>query len=145
MIVNIASEILWYFFSTFATVLTQILSSDTPSGQLQWVAASCGCQSIPLTSPRCSATSRAEPWVMPKCEHSCNYAPILHLHTLRSLLSSVRSLYLNMVGLWVTVSLAMFSGLTMFSIYKNCDPLGNGDINTSDQVRRTAAFQFVSW
>lgn len=49
-----------------------------------------------------------------------------------------------MVGLWVTVSLAMFSGLTMFSIYKNCDPLGNGDINTSDQVRRTASFQFVS-
>lgn len=49
-----------------------------------------------------------------------------------------------MVGLWVTVSLAMFSGLTMFSIYKTCDPLANGDISTSDQVRRTAAFQFVS-
>lgn len=45
-----------------------------------------------------------------------------------------------MVGLWVTVSLAMFSGLTMFSIYKNCDPLGNGDVSTSDQVGRAAAF-----
>lgn len=39
-----------------------------------------------------------------------------------------------MVGLWVTVSLAVFSGLTMFSIYKNCDPLTNGDVDTPDQV-----------
>lgn len=49
-----------------------------------------------------------------------------------------------MVGLWMTVSLAMFSGLTMFSIYKNCDPLGNGDVSTSDEVGRAAAFQSVS-
>lgn len=49
-------------------------------------------------------------------------------------LSCFRSLYVNMVGLWVTVSLAVFSGLTMFSIYKNCDPLSNGDVNSSDQV-----------
>lgn len=47
-----------------------------------------------------------------------------------------------MVGLWVTVSLAMFSGLTMYSIYKNCDPLGNGDVSTSDQVRDAAASLF---
>lgn len=45
-----------------------------------------------------------------------------------------RSLYVNMVGLWVTVSLAVFSGLTMYSIYKNCDPLSNGDVTASDQV-----------
>ena len=44
-----------------------------------------------------------------------------------------------MVGLWVTVSLAVFSGLTMYSIYKNCDPLGNGDVITSDQVRDAVA------
>lgn len=41
---------------------------------------------------------------------------------------------MNMVGLWITVSLAMFSGLTMYSIYKNCDPLTNGDVGTTDQV-----------
>lgn len=46
---------------------------------------------------------------------------------------------MNMVGLWLTVSLAMFSGLTMYSIYKNCDPLSNGDIGTSDQVTAAAA------
>lgn len=47
---------------------------------------------------------------------------------------SLRSLYVNLVGLWLTVSLAVFSGLTMFSIYKDCDPLANGDIGTHDQV-----------
>ena len=45
-----------------------------------------------------------------------------------------RSLYVNMVGLWVTVSLAVFSGITMFSIYKDCDPLSNGDVGALDQV-----------
>uniref|UniRef100_A0A3Q3QQP3 Solute carrier family 5 member 8 n=1 Tax=Monopterus albus TaxID=43700 RepID=A0A3Q3QQP3_MONAL len=44
------------------------------------------------------------------------------------------SLYVNMVGLCVTVSLAMLSGLTMYSIYKSCDPLSNGDVSTSDQL-----------
>lgn len=42
-----------------------------------------------------------------------------------------------MVGLLVTVSLAVFSGLTMFSIYKNCDPLTNGDVENWDQVNAT--------
>lgn len=46
-----------------------------------------------------------------------------------------RSLYVNMVGLWITVSLAMFSGLTMYSIYKDCDPLTNKDVGSADQVK----------
>lgn len=45
-----------------------------------------------------------------------------------------------MVGLWVTVSLAVFSGLTMYSIYKNCDPLTNGDVKNFDQVNATGCF-----
>lgn len=49
-----------------------------------------------------------------------------------------RSLYVNMLGLCVTVSLAVMSGLTMYSVYKNCDPLSNGDVNTSDQVTAEA-------
>lgn len=50
---------------------------------------------------------------------------------------------MNMVGLWVTVSLAVFSGLTMYSIYKNCDPLSNGDVGTSDQVSTPAFFALL--
>ncbi|KTG39050.1 hypothetical protein cypCar_00006233 [Cyprinus carpio] len=49
-------------------------------------------------------------------------------------LETFRSLYLNMVGLWVTVSLAMLSGLTMYSIYKDCDPFTNKDVGASDQL-----------
>lgn len=45
-----------------------------------------------------------------------------------------RALYVNMVGLWVTVSLAMLSGLTMYSIYKDCDPFTNKDVGATDQV-----------
>lgn len=64
--------------------------------------------------------------------------------TLRSRISSFicsvpvaifRSLYVNMVGLWITVSLAMLSGLTMYSIYKDCDPFTNTDVSSSDQVK----------
>lgn len=59
------------------------------------------------------------------------------------LLVLFRSLYVNMVGLWVTVSLAVFSGLTMFSIYKNCDPLTNGDVSTPDQVNAAEMMSLV--
>lgn len=41
-----------------------------------------------------------------------------------------------MIGLWVTVSLAVFSGLTMYSIYKDCDPFTNGDVGAVDQVSK---------
>uniref|UniRef100_A0A667WJR6 Solute carrier family 5 member 8, like n=1 Tax=Myripristis murdjan TaxID=586833 RepID=A0A667WJR6_9TELE len=34
----------------------------------------------------------------------------------------------------LTWLLAVFSGLTMFSIYKDCDPLTNGNISASDQL-----------
>lgn len=51
---------------------------------------------------------------------------------------------MNMVGLWLTVSLAVFSGLTMFSIYKNCDPLSNGDVSTPDQVITAATVVYAT-
>ncbi|KAG7268287.1 hypothetical protein CRUP_036735 [Coryphaenoides rupestris] len=37
-------------------------------------------------------------------------------------LQTFESLYVNLVGLLVTLSLAMFCGLTMYSIYMKCDP-----------------------
>ncbi|KAF3856643.1 hypothetical protein F7725_017366 [Dissostichus mawsoni] len=102
------------------------------------VAASCGCPSTPSTSPRCNATSPAKPCDMPRCERSCNAKSIL-LDVSKGLCTDASSLtsqvfVCDLVGLWLTVSLAVFSGLTMFSIYKNCDPLENGDIGTPDQV-----------
>ncbi|XP_078480269.1 sodium-coupled monocarboxylate transporter 1-like [Lampetra planeri] len=66
--------------------------------------------------------------------YSINQSQVQRYISCKSLRHAKMSLYVNMVGLWVTVTLAVMSGLTMFSIYKNCDPLANGDISTSDQL-----------
>ncbi|MEQ2287568.1 Sodium-coupled monocarboxylate transporter 1 [Ameca splendens] len=66
--------------------------------------------------------------------YSINQSQVQRYISCKTLGHAKLSLYVNMVGLWVTVSLAVFSGLTMYSIYKNCDPLSNGDISTSDQL-----------
>ncbi|XP_047203580.1 sodium-coupled monocarboxylate transporter 1 [Girardinichthys multiradiatus] len=66
--------------------------------------------------------------------YSINQSQVQRYISCKTLGHAKMSLYVNMVGLWVTVSLAVFSGLTMYSIYKNCDPLSNGDISTSDQL-----------
>lgn len=66
--------------------------------------------------------------------YSINQSQVQRYISCKTLGHAKMSLYLNMIGLWATVSLAMFSGLTMYSIYKNCDPLGNGDVSTSDQL-----------
>uniref|UniRef100_A0A1A8Q3I3 Solute carrier family 5 (Iodide transporter), member 8-like n=1 Tax=Nothobranchius rachovii TaxID=451742 RepID=A0A1A8Q3I3_9TELE len=66
--------------------------------------------------------------------YSINQSQVQRYISCKTLGHAKMSLYVNMVGLWVTVSLAVFSGLTMYSIYKNCDPLSNGDIGTPDQL-----------
>ncbi|XP_034021898.1 sodium-coupled monocarboxylate transporter 1 [Thalassophryne amazonica] len=66
--------------------------------------------------------------------YSINQSQVQRYISCKTLGHAKMSLYVNMVGLWVTVSLAVFSGLTMFSIYKKCDPFTNGDISTPDQL-----------
>lgn len=66
--------------------------------------------------------------------YSINQSQVQRYISCKTLRHAKMALYFNMVGLWVTVSLAVFSGLTMFSIYKNCDPITNGDISSSDQL-----------
>uniref|UniRef100_A0A4W3IN09 Sodium-coupled monocarboxylate transporter 1-like n=1 Tax=Callorhinchus milii TaxID=7868 RepID=A0A4W3IN09_CALMI len=44
------------------------------------------------------------------------------------------SLYLNMIGLWVTTTCAVLTGLSMYSIYSQCDPLTANLVRTSDQL-----------
>ncbi|RVE72941.1 hypothetical protein OJAV_G00045320 [Oryzias javanicus] len=66
--------------------------------------------------------------------YSINQSQVQRYISCKTLGHAKMSLYVNMVGLWVTVSLAVFSGLTMYSIYKNCDPLSNGDVSASDQL-----------
>uniref|UniRef100_H3B3W7 Solute carrier family 5 member 12 n=1 Tax=Latimeria chalumnae TaxID=7897 RepID=H3B3W7_LATCH len=44
------------------------------------------------------------------------------------------ALYLNLVGLWVILVCAVFSGLVMYAYYKNCDPWTAGFVSAPDQV-----------
>ncbi|KAL3978666.1 hypothetical protein ACER0C_019728 [Sarotherodon galilaeus] len=66
--------------------------------------------------------------------YSINQSQVQRYISCKTLRHAKMSLYVNMVGLWITVTLAVFSGLTMYSIYKNCDPLLNGDVATPDQL-----------
>ncbi|KAI1890598.1 hypothetical protein AGOR_G00155320 [Albula goreensis] len=66
--------------------------------------------------------------------YAINQSQVQRYISCRTMTHAKMSLYVNMVGLWVTVSLAVFSGLTMYSIFKNCDPLSNGDVGALDQM-----------
>ncbi|KAM9408554.1 sodium-coupled monocarboxylate transporter 1 [Pholidichthys leucotaenia] len=66
--------------------------------------------------------------------YAINQSQVQRYISCKTLGHAKMSLYLNMVGLWVTVSLAVLSGLTMYSYYKICDPLSNDDVGASDQL-----------
>ncbi|KAK3574886.1 hypothetical protein QTP86_018352 [Hemibagrus guttatus] len=66
--------------------------------------------------------------------YAINQSQVQRYISCKTMTHAKMSLYVNMVGLWITVSLAMFSGLTMYSIYKDCDPFTNKDVGSSDQL-----------
>lgn len=44
------------------------------------------------------------------------------------------ALYFNLLGLWIIVACAVFSGLIMYSHFKDCDPWTSGVISAPDQL-----------
>eukprot|EP00069_Balaena_mysticetus_P010346 bmy_06780T0 len=44
------------------------------------------------------------------------------------------ALYFNLLGLWVILACAVFSGLIMYSHFKDCDPWTSGIISAPDQL-----------
>uniref|UniRef100_A0A8C5A121 Solute carrier family 5 member 8, like n=1 Tax=Gadus morhua TaxID=8049 RepID=A0A8C5A121_GADMO len=66
--------------------------------------------------------------------YSINQSQVQRYLACRSVAHAKTSLYLNYLGLLATVSLAMFCGLTMYSIYMKCDPLTNNDVGSPDQL-----------
>ncbi|XP_058519231.1 sodium-coupled monocarboxylate transporter 2 isoform X2 [Ochotona princeps] len=44
------------------------------------------------------------------------------------------ALYLNLLGLWIILVCAVFSGLTMYAYFKDCDPWTFGIISAPDQL-----------
>ncbi|XP_076970374.1 sodium-coupled monocarboxylate transporter 2 isoform X1 [Tamandua tetradactyla] len=44
------------------------------------------------------------------------------------------ALYFNLLGLWIILVCAVFSGLIMYSFYKDCDPWTSGLVSAPDQL-----------
>ncbi|XP_051000271.1 sodium-coupled monocarboxylate transporter 2 [Acomys russatus] len=44
------------------------------------------------------------------------------------------ALYFNLLGLWIIGVCAIFSGLIMYSYFKDCDPWTSGDVSAPDQL-----------
>ncbi|XP_043846077.1 sodium-coupled monocarboxylate transporter 1-like [Dromiciops gliroides] len=44
------------------------------------------------------------------------------------------ALYLNLVGLWIILFSAVFSGLSLYSMYRHCDPLMSNKVRATDQL-----------
>ncbi|XP_042745867.1 sodium-coupled monocarboxylate transporter 1 [Lagopus leucura] len=44
------------------------------------------------------------------------------------------SLYINLIGLWVILVCAALCGLSLYSFYKDCDPLTAGQVSALDQL-----------
>ncbi|XP_068614522.1 sodium-coupled monocarboxylate transporter 1-like [Brachionichthys hirsutus] len=66
--------------------------------------------------------------------YAINQSQVQRYISCKTLGQAKLSLYINLVGMLVTLSLAMLSGLTMYSIYRKCDPFTNGDVSTRDQL-----------
>ncbi|XP_048644166.1 sodium-coupled monocarboxylate transporter 2 [Marmota marmota marmota] len=52
------------------------------------------------------------------------------------------ALYFNLLGLWIILVCAVFSGLIMYSHFKDCDPWTSGMISAPDQVWRSEISQY---
>ncbi|KAK0136615.1 Sodium-coupled monocarboxylate transporter 1 [Merluccius polli] len=66
--------------------------------------------------------------------YGINQSQVQRYLSCKSMAHAKISLYVNLVGLWATLSLAMFCGLIMYSIYMKCDPFTNNDVGTRDQL-----------
>ncbi|XP_059509210.1 sodium-coupled monocarboxylate transporter 1-like isoform X1 [Stegostoma tigrinum] len=66
--------------------------------------------------------------------YGVNQSQVQRYIACRSQLEAKLALYINLVGLWIIAISAVFTGLTMYSIYHQCDPLTQKKIRASDQL-----------
>ncbi|KAL4612677.1 sodium-coupled monocarboxylate transporter 1 [Arapaima gigas] len=66
--------------------------------------------------------------------YGVNQAQVQRYVSCKSLTHARMSLYLNLVGLWAILLCAVFSGLCLYSIYRDCDPWNAGLISAPDQL-----------
>uniref|UniRef100_A0A8D2Q1C3 Solute carrier family 5 member 8 n=1 Tax=Varanus komodoensis TaxID=61221 RepID=A0A8D2Q1C3_VARKO len=66
--------------------------------------------------------------------YGVNQSQVQRYLACKSLLHAKLSLYMNLVGLWITLSSAVMCGLSMYSVYKNCDPWTSKYVLAPDQL-----------
>ncbi|XP_077195305.1 sodium-coupled monocarboxylate transporter 1-like [Paroedura picta] len=66
--------------------------------------------------------------------YGVNQSQIQRYLACKTIVHAKLSLYFNLVGLWIVISSAVLSGLSMYSIYKDCDPLTMGFVKQPDQL-----------
>ncbi|XP_034983692.1 sodium-coupled monocarboxylate transporter 1-like [Zootoca vivipara] len=66
--------------------------------------------------------------------YGVNQSQVQRYLACKSRLHAKLSLYLNLLGLCVTLCSAVLSGLSMYSIYKDCDPWTSGFVGAPDQL-----------
>ncbi|XP_070610890.1 sodium-coupled monocarboxylate transporter 1-like [Erythrolamprus reginae] len=66
--------------------------------------------------------------------YATNQSQVQRYFACRSQWDAKCALYLNLVGLWIALLLASLNGLSMYSIYKDCDPLTSGIVSSPDQL-----------
>uniref|UniRef100_A0A4W3IGG4 Solute carrier family 5 member 8 n=1 Tax=Callorhinchus milii TaxID=7868 RepID=A0A4W3IGG4_CALMI len=66
--------------------------------------------------------------------YGVNQAQVQRYISCKSRFQAKVSLYVNLIGLWVIMTCAVLSGLSMYSIYRDCDPWTAGKVKAPDQL-----------
>ncbi|XP_032898629.1 sodium-coupled monocarboxylate transporter 1 isoform X1 [Amblyraja radiata] len=75
--------------------------------------------------------------------YGINQSQVQRYLACRSMGEAKLALYLNMVGLWLTAVCAVLSGLTMYSIYYQCDPITAKQVRAVDQLLPYLVMDFL--
>ncbi|XP_043572972.1 sodium-coupled monocarboxylate transporter 1-like isoform X2 [Chiloscyllium plagiosum] len=66
--------------------------------------------------------------------YGINQSQVQRYLSCRSQFEAKLALYFNLVGLWIIAICAVFTGLTMYAVYHQCDPLTQKKVRASDQL-----------
>jgi solute carrier family 5 (sodium-coupled monocarboxylate transporter), member 8/12 len=66
--------------------------------------------------------------------YSFDQSVILRFNASKSKRTAQRSLLLNLPGIFIIISLCTFTGLVVYSFFKDCDPFLNGDIKNPNEI-----------
>ncbi|XP_067906294.1 sodium-coupled monocarboxylate transporter 1-like isoform X2 [Heterodontus francisci] len=66
--------------------------------------------------------------------YGVNQAQVQRYISCRTRLQAKVALYLNLIGLWIIIVCAGLSGLSMYSLYHDCDPWTSGKVKAPDQL-----------